>query len=141
MTWWIWTLIAFLFLTLEFFASTLHLAFFSAGAFLVALLVGFGIGGPLWAQILIFAVFSLITLLLIRPWAVQRLGLNVTKTVDTMMKPYSQIGMRRVPGSGDRETRPPARGQPPDGSAVISSPAHRLILLSRVRCSRIHARR
>src|SRR6266550_7756911 len=85
MTGWIWTLIAFLFLTLEFFASTLHLAFFSAGAFLVALLVGFGVGGPLWAQILIFAVFSLITLLLIRPWAVQRLGLNVTKTVDTMI--------------------------------------------------------
>jgi membrane protein implicated in regulation of membrane protease activity len=85
MAWWIWTLIAFLFLTLEFFASTLHLAFFAAGAFLVALLVGFGVGGPLWAQILIFTVFSLITLLLIRPWAVHKLGLNVTKTVDTMI--------------------------------------------------------
>jgi inner membrane protein len=85
MTWWIWTLIGFLFLTLEFFASTLHLAFFTAGAFLVALLVGLGIGGPLWAQILIFTAFSLITLFLIRPWAVRKLGLNVTKTVDTMI--------------------------------------------------------
>jgi len=47
MAWWHWTLLAFLFLTLEFFASTLHLAFFSAGAFFVAILVGFGVGGPL----------------------------------------------------------------------------------------------
>jgi hypothetical protein len=106
MSWWIWTLIGFLFLTLEFFASTLHLAFFTAGAFLVALLVGLGIGGPLWAQILIFAAFSLITIFLIRPWAVQRLGLNVTKTVDTMIGEHA-TAMADIPiaGFGKAEMR------------------------------------
>lgn len=85
MAWWHWTLIAFLFLTLEFFASTLHLAFFSAGAFLVAILVGFGVGGPLWVQLLTFTAFSLITLFFIRPWAVRKLGLSETRIVDTMV--------------------------------------------------------
>ena len=85
MDWWIWTLIGFFFLALEFVASTMHSAFFAAGAFLVAILVASHVGGPLWAQILTFTLFSLLTLLLIRPYVVHKLKLSVTKVVDTMV--------------------------------------------------------
>ena len=85
MDWWIWTLIGFFFLALEFVSTTMHSAFFAAGAFLVALLVGMNVGGPLWAQILTFTLFSMVTLLIIRPIVVKRLKLSVTKVVDTMV--------------------------------------------------------
>ncbi|HKB81232.1 MAG TPA: NfeD family protein [Thermoanaerobaculia bacterium] len=85
MAWWIWTLIGFFFLLLEFLASTMHSAFFAAGAFLVALLVAVNVAGPLWAQILVFTLFSLATLLLIRPWVVRKLHLSRTVVVDTMI--------------------------------------------------------
>jgi hypothetical protein len=85
MDWWVWTLIGFFFLALEFVTTTMHSAFFAAGAFLVAVLVAFHVGGPLWAQLLTFTVFSLITLLIIRPFVVQKLKLSQTKVVDTMI--------------------------------------------------------
>ena len=85
MDWWIWTLIGFFFLALEFVSTTMHSAFFAAGAFLVAILVAAHVGGPLWAQLLVFTLFSMITLLLLRPLIVKRLNLSVTKVVDTMV--------------------------------------------------------
>jgi membrane protein implicated in regulation of membrane protease activity len=85
MDWWIWTLIGFFFLALEFVSTTMHSAFFAAGAFLVAILVASHVGGPLWAQLLVFTLFSLITLLLLRPLVVKKLKLSVTKVVDTMI--------------------------------------------------------
>ena len=85
MDWWIWTLIGFFFLTLEFVSTTMHSAFFAAGAFLVAILVALHFGGPLWAQILTFTLFSLLTLLILRPIVMQKLKLSQTKVVDTMI--------------------------------------------------------
>ena len=85
MDWWIWTLIGFFFLALEFVSTTMHSAFFAAGAFLVAILVASHVGGPLWVQLLVFTLFSLLTLLLIRPIVVKKLKLSVTKVVDTMV--------------------------------------------------------
>ena len=83
--WWIWTLIGFFFLALEFVSTTMHSAFFAAGAFLVAILVAAHVGGPLWVQLLVFTLFSLVTLLLIRPIVVKKLKLSVTKVVDSMV--------------------------------------------------------
>jgi membrane protein implicated in regulation of membrane protease activity len=85
MDWWIWTLIGFFFLALEFVTTTMHSAFFAAGAFLVAILVASHVGGPLWAQILTFTLFSLATLLVIRPFVVQKLKLSQTRVVDSMI--------------------------------------------------------
>ncbi len=85
MDWWVWTLIGFFFLALEFVTTTMHSAFFAAGAFLVAVLVALHVGGPLWVQLLTFTVFSLITLLIIRPFVVQKLKLSQTKVVDTLI--------------------------------------------------------
>ena len=85
MAWWVWFLVAMLLLALEFVASTLHSAFFAAGAFLVALLVALGVGGPLWTQLLTFTAFSLVTLFFIRPFVVTKLRLNETRVVDSMV--------------------------------------------------------
>ncbi|MDQ6800814.1 MAG: NfeD family protein [Acidobacteriota bacterium] len=85
MDWWIWTLIGFFFLALEFVSTTMHSAFFAAGAFLVGLLVALHVGGPLWVQVLTFTLFSLVTLLFIRPYVVQKLKLSVTNVVDSMV--------------------------------------------------------
>ena len=99
MDWWIWTLIGFFFLALEFVSTTMHSAFFAAGSFLVAILVASHVGGPLWVQLLTFTLFSLVTLLLIRPYVVHKLKLSVTKTVDTMVGEQAVL-MDDVPPSG-----------------------------------------
>ncbi len=108
MTWWQWTLIGFFFLTLEFFSSTMHSAFFAAGAFFVALLVALNADIPLWLQLLIFTAFSLITLFFIRPYVVRKLRLSETKVVDSMIgeqataledMPMSAFGKAEMRGS------------------------------------------
>ena len=99
MEWWIWTLVGFFFLALEFVTTTMHSAFFAAGAFLVAILVASHVGGPLWAQILTFTLFSLITLLLIRPIVVHKLKLSRTVVVDTMIGERA-IAMEDIAAAG-----------------------------------------
>ena len=99
MAWWIWTLVGFFFLALEFVSTTMHSAFFAAGAFLVAILVASHVGGPLWAQILTFTVFSLATLLVIRPLVVQKLKLSQTRVVDTMIGERA-IAMQDIAAAG-----------------------------------------
>ena len=82
MAWWIWVLVAFLLLIIEFFTTTAHVGFFAVGAFLVAILVGLDAGGPLWFQLMLFAISSVVMLVFVRPIVVKRLGLNKTPTVD-----------------------------------------------------------
>ena len=85
MTWWIWVLIGFALLAIEFASTTLHVAFFGLGGLFVALLVGLGWHGPLWAQLLVFTTFSLVALLVIRPPLMRKLKLNESKDVDTLV--------------------------------------------------------
>ena len=85
MAWWIWVLIGFALLAIEFASTTLHVAFFGLGALFVALLVGLGWHGPLWAQLLVFTTFSLVALLVIRPPLMRKLKLNESKDVDTLI--------------------------------------------------------
>ncbi len=85
MIWWIWVLIGFALLAIEFASTTLHVAFFGLGGLFVALLVGLGWHGPLWAQILVFTTFSLVALLVIRPPLMRKLKLNESKDVDTLI--------------------------------------------------------
>jgi membrane protein implicated in regulation of membrane protease activity len=85
MEWWFWVLVAFLLLTIEFFATTAHVGFFAVGAFIVAILVGVGFVIPLWAQLLIFAISSVVLLVFVRPVIVRKLGLSKTHIVDTLV--------------------------------------------------------
>jgi len=85
MDWWVWVLVGFLLLTIEFYATTAHIGFFAVGAFLVAIIVGTGIHMPLWGQLLTFSISSVILLVFVRPVVVRKLGFNVTKIVDTLV--------------------------------------------------------
>lgn len=85
MEWWIWVLIGFVLLGLELASTTLHIGFFAAGAFLVAVLVLLDVAGPLWVQLLTFTVVSLLALLVFRPLLIRRLRLDKTPVVDTFI--------------------------------------------------------
>ena len=85
MAWWIWVLVAFLLLTIEFFSTTMHIGFFAVGAFLVAILVGAGVSMPLWGQLLTFAITSVVALVFVRPVIVRKLGMNRTPVIDSMV--------------------------------------------------------
>lgn len=67
MEWWIWILIGLALLIGEMVTpGGLFMLFFGMAAVLVGVLAGIGIGGPLWMQWTLFAVFSLLMLIFLR---------------------------------------------------------------------------
>jgi inner membrane protein len=85
MSWWIWVVIGFALLALEFASVSMHLGFFAIGAWVVGILVGVGVDIPLWAQILTFAGVSLVAFFFLRPPLMRRLKLNEKKVVDSLV--------------------------------------------------------
>jgi len=100
MDWWVWVLLAFLLLTIEFFATTAHVGFFAVGAFLVAIIVGVGIPMPLWGQLLTFSISSVFLLIFVRPIVVRKLGLSVTHVVDSLVGEQA-VAMSDIPVSAE----------------------------------------
>jgi membrane protein implicated in regulation of membrane protease activity len=84
MEWWVWIILGFVLLGVEFVSTTMHVAFFGGGALFVGLLVGLGWHGPLWAQLLVFTSFSLVALVFIRPPLMRKLKLNEPRVVDAL---------------------------------------------------------
>ncbi len=106
MPWWIWVLAAFLLLIIEFFSTTAHIGFFAIGAFIVAILVGAGASMPLWSQLLIFAISSVVLLIFVRPIIVRKLGLNKVVVVDTFVgERATALDDIAVAGNGRAELR------------------------------------
>ena len=99
MSWWIWIVIGFVLLALEFTAASLHLGFFAVGAFVVGLLVLFGVDLPLWAELMIFTAMSLLAFFFVRPWLVAKLKLDQKKVVDTLVGEQA-IAMEEIPALG-----------------------------------------
>jgi membrane protein implicated in regulation of membrane protease activity len=69
MQWWLWLVLGLALLGLE--AVTpggFYVLFFGIGALLVGTAAGLGIGGPVWAQWLLFSVISVASLLMFRPY-------------------------------------------------------------------------
>ena len=67
LTWWMWLLGGALLLMLEMVApGGFYLFFFGSGAIAVGLVSALGLGGPLWFQLLLFALLSIGALLLFR---------------------------------------------------------------------------
>jgi hypothetical protein len=65
--WWVWALVGLALLGIEVFTpGGFFVLFFGVGALAVGVLVGLGVGGPPWAQWLIFSVVSVVSLLLFR---------------------------------------------------------------------------
>lgn len=85
MSWWIWVLIGLLLLTLEFFSTTMHLGLFAVGAFAVALLVGLGLDIPLWGELVLFTVISIVAFLFVRPILIRKFRLQEKKSIDTLV--------------------------------------------------------
>ena len=87
MPWWLWILIGFLLFAAEAMTPSLHIAFFGFGALVTGLVVAFGAGGPLWAQLLIFSAVSVVSLLVVRPILIKRFKLQnpLSDKVDTLL--------------------------------------------------------
>lgn len=85
MSWWIWVVIGFLLLAVEFASTTLHLGLFAVGAFVVAIVVGAGADLPLWAQIVLFTIASLLSFFFLRPMLMRKLRLDEKKVVDSLV--------------------------------------------------------
>lgn len=85
MSWWIWVVIGFALLALEFTSASMHVGFFAIGAWVVAILVGLGVDLPLWAQILTFTGVSLFAFFVLRPPLMRRLKLNEKKSIDSLV--------------------------------------------------------
>lgn len=85
MSWWLWVLVGFLLLCLEFVATSMHVGLFAVGAFVVAIVVGLGVEMPMWAQIVLFTVASLLSFFFLRPLIVRRLRLDEKKVIDSLV--------------------------------------------------------
>lgn len=106
MSWWIWVLIGFALLALELTSATLHIGFFAAGAFLVAILDGLGLELPLWGQLAVFTGVSLLAFLFLRPFLVKKLKLDQKKVVDSLVGEQAiTLEDLAVQGSGRAEMR------------------------------------
>lgn len=100
MSWWIWVLIAFALLAAEFATPTMHIAFFAAGALVVALLLAVGAPLSLSVQLLLFTVISVAALLIVRPLLVRKLKLNIPTKIDNDLVGDVAIATEEIPVSG-----------------------------------------
>jgi len=67
MEWWIWILLGLALLLGEVVTpGGFYIIFFGVGAVTVGILAGFDIAGPVWFQVILFSVFSVVTLWLFR---------------------------------------------------------------------------
>jgi len=85
MSWWIWVVIGFVLLCVEFASTTMHIGLFAVGAFVVGIAVALGLDLPLWGQILLFTLVSLISFFFLRPMLMRRLRLDEKKVVDSLV--------------------------------------------------------
>jgi inner membrane protein len=92
MPWWLWILLGFVLLAMEMLSTGLNIAFFGFGAMVVGALVGFGIGGPLWLQILLFSAISLVSLALLRKPLRRGFGLDRPAVeIDTLVGESAEV--------------------------------------------------
>jgi membrane protein implicated in regulation of membrane protease activity len=85
MEWWIWALVGLLLLAIEFASASVNVGLFAIGAFVVAMLVAFGVELPLWGELLIFTGVSVLSLIFIRPVIIRKLKLHEPNVVDSLV--------------------------------------------------------
>lgn len=85
LAWWMWLVVGVVLLLAEMAApGGFYLFFFGVGAIVVGLLAAAGLAGPLWLQLMLFAVVSVVALLLFRRRIVEVFH-KPGKEVDTMI--------------------------------------------------------
>jgi membrane protein implicated in regulation of membrane protease activity len=95
MAWWLWLLVGFVLTGLELMAAGgFYLIFFGLSALLIGVLELAGFGGPVWLQWLLFAILSVVTLMLFRNPLLRTLhpaDLPVDKIVGEIATPVADI--------------------------------------------------
>lgn len=98
-----------------------HVGFFALGAFAVAALVGLDLAGPLWVQLMLFALISCAGLFLVRPFILKRLRIQ-TKEVDSLVGEQAlAVSDIAIDGFGKAEMRGSAWNARNVGASPISA--------------------
>jgi len=101
MTWWIWILAGLALLVVEvLIPGGILMIFFGVSALVVGALVALGLGGPLWLQIFIFTVLSVVSLLTLRGPILRRMhaGPEVSDSIDSLVGAEVEIRGDVAPG-------------------------------------------
>jgi inner membrane protein len=70
--WWLWLLLGLVLLGVEMLTpGGFYFLFFGVAALIVGFLAGLGVGGPIWAQLVVFSVLAVAALALLRPLLVR----------------------------------------------------------------------
>lgn len=85
-----WLILVAVMLVIEIFTMGLTTIWFSLGA--VAAAIAAGLGAPLWVQILLFTVVSVVIMILVRPFALKVMDRNRTKTnIDEVIGKQAEV--------------------------------------------------
>ncbi|MCI5731215.1 MAG: NfeD family protein [Eubacterium sp.] len=85
-----WLILVAVMLVVEIFTMGLTTIWFSLGA--VAAAIAAGLGAPLWVQILLFTVVSVVIMILVRPFALKVMDRNRTKTnIDEVIGQQAEV--------------------------------------------------
>ena len=86
MEWWIWILLGLVLLLAELVTpGGFYFIFFGSGAVVVGVLAGLGAGGPVWLQILLFSILSLVSLWLFREKLLKLTEQAPDQKIDTLV--------------------------------------------------------
>ena len=85
-----WLILVAVMLVIEIFTMGVTTIWFSLGA--VAAAIAAGLGAPLWVQILLFTVVSVVIMILVRPFALKVMDRNRTKTnIDEVIGKQAEV--------------------------------------------------
>lgn len=101
MTWWIWILAGLALLVVEvLIPGGILMVFFGVSALIVGALVALGLGGPLWLQLLVFTVLSVVSLLTLRGPVLKRMhaGPEVSDSIDSLVGAEAESLVDFAPG-------------------------------------------
>lgn len=125
MSWWIWMLVGLAMLTVEILIpGGIIMVFFGVSALLVGTLVAVGLGGPLWFQILLFAVLSIVSLLTLRGPILRRMEATpaAVDPIDSLVGAQALLLEEIAPGAeGKVELRGSAWTAYNQGDRVLQS--------------------
>lgn len=98
--WWHWVALGLVLVVLELAApGGFYFIFFGVGALVVGVLSAFDAGGPEWAQILLFSVLSLLSLVLFRARILGKLqGSRRATDMDTLVGEVGTLAQELPPG-------------------------------------------
>jgi membrane protein implicated in regulation of membrane protease activity len=100
MEWWIWIVLGLGLLLGELVTpGGFYILFFGIGALVVGALAGFDVAGPVWFQIVLFPILSVITLWLFRERLLQATQKESSYNIDSMVG-ETAVMMEAIPGNG-----------------------------------------